>query len=775
MTLMFWLDVAAYGLSATLAAAVIVHAAGWQKREARYLALFVLFIALWAISSIGLRLALWVQSLAPGALAGVPELWMEVTTLCLALAGPSLLVFTARYVNRSIKWPTVAAVVGLLGMLALSYPLFQHRLVFDPYLTASGVLNYEVSTLGFGAAGLPAVYFAWSLLLFWLERRRTGEPYLAVSVLIMLLGFLGGGLFNPPFPVMSFTTTICVLVLGYGVISRQLFNPLREMNIKLEERVEERTRELAETATRLETANVTLAQRSKQLAAAAQVARAAAMVRDPKRLLEDLASLIAENFGFYHVGIFLIDEAGQYAVLRAISSAGGQQRVRQHFKVGLDESSVIGYVARSGVSRITFGVSDSFAVTSAANNAANTLSEIALPLKVRDRILGVLDIMSRGLATFADEDVGILQTVADQVALSIENARLLEETQDRLREVDALMGTYGKEGWLRIIGDRPDWGYVYDGVEVLAADETTVERRETDLQVPLRVRGGSIGELELSLPRRAPSGEETAVIESVAEQLGLALENARLFLETQGTLREMEALYAASRRLTTATTLPEVADAIIACVQETEVDGCVVVQFEYSASGEPEALSYLGSWRRDREPSFRPGLRLPISRSPFPFDMVSTFWTVPDIERDRILPESARQVYKTTGVGALANIPLHSRDRVIGQVVVLRGEAGPFSTGAIRLYEMLSDQAAVALERSQLLEQTQRRAQYQQYMTEMTARIRASTEIETILRTAIRELGRTLRASDGMVRLGGSQMLSVQVGRGEDDNGDANV
>jgi GAF domain-containing protein len=236
--------------------------------------------------------------------------------------------------------------------------------------------------------------------------------------------------------------------------------------------------------------------------------------------------------------------------------------------------------------------------------------------------------------------------------------------------------------------------------------------------------------------------------------LAVAIDNARKFSDEALLLEATSPIYRASRRLTTATTTDEVTDAVIASVAETGADGCVVVEFEFSPAGELETLLYLGVWRRDREPQFRRGLRLPIAASPFPFEMVSTLWTVADVKQDGRLPQSARQVLETTDVLALANIPLHARENVFGQIVVLHTTPGPFPQSALRLYEMLSDHASVALERARLLEEAQRRAEHERLVSEITAKIRRPLDMDTVLRTAMRELGTALGASEGLVQLG---------------------
>ena len=124
--------------------------------------------------------------------------------------------------------------------------------------------------------------------------------------------------------------------------------------------------------------------------------------------------------------------------------------------------------------------------------------------------------------------------------------------------------------------------------------------------------------------------------------------------------------------------------------------------------------------------------------------MISSLWAVTDVEEDERLPESARDVFLETEARALVNIPLRSGEKVIGQVVVLRATPGPFPETALRLYEVLSDQAAVALERAQLLDRAQRLAAQEQRTRQMIDRIRRAADVEQTLRTTAAELSQAM-------------------------------
>jgi signal transduction histidine kinase/DNA-binding response OmpR family regulator len=168
--------------------------------------------------------------------------------------------------------------------------------------------------------------------------------------------------------------------------------------------------------------------RATQLAAAAEIARDATAILDVDRLLEETVKLISAQFGFYHASVFLLDEPNEYAVLQAASSAGGQQMLRRGHKLRIGEAGIVGHVAATGEPRIATDVG-SDAVFFDNPDLPETRSEMALPLKVRDRVIGVLDVQSTQSAAFAEEDVTALQTMADQLAVAIANGQLFQRVR----------------------------------------------------------------------------------------------------------------------------------------------------------------------------------------------------------------------------------------------------------------------------------------------------------------------------------------------------------
>jgi GAF domain-containing protein len=273
-----------------------------------------------------------------------------------------------------------------------------------------------------------------------------------------------------------------------------------------------------------------------QLKAAAQVAREASAIHDLDRLLEDTVNLISERFGFYHAGIFLIDERNEYAIFCAASSEGGKWMLARNHKLAVGKVGIVGYVAWKGEPRIALDVGED-AVFFNNPDLPLTRSEMALPLKARQKIIGVLDVQSTQAGAFGDEDISILQTLADQLALAIDNARLFAETQLTVEELDELNRRLVTQAW-RPYQTRYNSVFSYDRLGVRPVTELSTIAQHLgahQLSLPIQFRDQTIG--TITLERDQTQSEWTAseidVFKTVVNQLGLALENERTLADLQ--------------------------------------------------------------------------------------------------------------------------------------------------------------------------------------------------------------------------------------------------
>jgi GAF domain-containing protein len=310
----------------------------------------------------------------------------------------------------------------------------------------------------------------------------------------------------------------------------ELLNSLALEQSHLSDRVEERTSELSQRTIDLEKANQVNLHRASQFEAISQVTGAISVLRTSAELLEKVTQLIGRQFNFHHVGIFMNDPANEFTFLSAANSESGQKlmKVEYHLKIG--EGSIVGIVARTGIPRIAQSNND-IALLLNPSDLPGTLSEIALPLKSTGRIIGVLDIHSTQDAAFSREDIRIFSILADQVSLALENVQLFEQTNRSLVESESLYRQYIRQEWERLPAEQDLSGYRYSVQGSTPLTELgDANQDEQRVKIPLILRGESIGLLAIKMPGAgALDPDQKELIESIADRVALALENARLF------------------------------------------------------------------------------------------------------------------------------------------------------------------------------------------------------------------------------------------------------
>ncbi len=421
----------------------------------------------------------------------------------------------------------------------------------------------------------------------------------------------------------------------------QMADQLQALYNELEERVAERTRALQE-------ANYALQRRAIQLEASAEVSRAIISVFNVDELLRRAVNLIRDRFGFYHAGIFLIDETGQWAVLREATGEAGEKMKAMGHRLPVEETSMVGWTALHRRPRIALDVGKD-AVRFANPLLPYTRSEMTLPLMVGERLLGVLNVQSTEEAAFDEDDIRTLQSMADQLAIAIENARRI-------------------------------------------SDEAML--------------------LEAASP-----------------------------------------IFRASRLLTTAANLDEVGQAIVKTIAETGAEGCFLALFE-PPEGQPEAIRFVTTWRQDGQSPILPGARFPIAAAHMRLETMQQLWSVSDLDQPSLLTEEEVKFFRRTGMRAVANIPLRIGEQPLGFIVAYRRSAGPFPVAALRLYEALTDMASVAVERVRLTATLQQRAQQEEALRVIADQMTATFDFSQMLQTTLDQLSKALNATGGYVELG---------------------
>jgi GAF domain-containing protein/HAMP domain-containing protein len=303
------------------------------------------------------------------------------------------------------------------------------------------------------------------------------------------------------------------------------------------------TRELAELASDFNTMTVNLSdlindlenrvtertadleKKTDQLRAASFIARQTAEVHDLASLLDIVVRLVSDRFGFYHTGIYLINEAGDEAILQAASSEGGLRMIENGHSISIGSLGVVGYALVHKKPRIIFDIGTD-AVVFNNPDLPMTRSEVVLPLVIRNKALGVLNIHSDKPQAFNAEDIDLLQTLADQVAVAIENARLLDESQAAVTQLEALTTERTREAWSQEL-KRKGRAFTYTPLG-LRADKVSL-KDEKAINTAITLRGNKIGNISISRKEEtAWSKMDEDLIAEVANQIGLAIDNIRL-------------------------------------------------------------------------------------------------------------------------------------------------------------------------------------------------------------------------------------------------------
>ena len=292
-------------------------------------------------------------------------------------------------------------------------------------------------------------------------------------------------------------------------------------------------------------------ERTALLRVSAEVGRAASSILDPDELIEQVVHLITEQFGYYYAAIFLVDEFGEWAELKSATGEAGEALKARNHRLRVGGKSMVGMAITTRKGRIALDVGEE-AIRFDNPLLPYTRSEIALPLIAGNRAIGALDVQSTQEAAFSEQDIETLQNMANQVAVAIENARLFQEAQSRLEEITRLNKVFIQKGWRTFIQRSPHAAQL-KGKQILTNVTDPIpdlapavqegmpvfktEQGVTSITLPLLLRGQIIGVLNLKSNKEDWTADELSIIQAVAGQAAIALENARLVEETQNIAR----------------------------------------------------------------------------------------------------------------------------------------------------------------------------------------------------------------------------------------------
>ena len=184
--------------------------------------------------------------------------------------------------------------------------------------------------------------------------------------------------------------------------------------------------------------------RNQYLAVSAEIGKLVTSILDLSTIFARTVNLITDRFNVYHAAIFIVEETGFNAVLKEGTGEAGAEMKQMEHSLQLNDKSIVGSVASTGQLVVANNVLEN-PLYMAHPLLAETRSELAIPLKIGTRVIGVIDMQSRELNSFNEDEVSVLQTLADQVAVAIDNARSFELSQQavmEMREADRLKSQF---------------------------------------------------------------------------------------------------------------------------------------------------------------------------------------------------------------------------------------------------------------------------------------------------------------------------------------------
>lgn len=485
-----------------------------------------------------------------------------ITTLIVSVAGFAVLGIPLKRTNIMAAM-AVIAFGSLSSLIAIKLDKLQFARVAAPLAAMAGIIGLLATSLT-GVHDLVGIAMAVVIIIATITLGRPGTivfsllSITAMSTIAILE--INGVIVNEASTATVYKDVVVIVLVGLALMSvmNGFVSRLNDSFLKVSETARKQVEinqelqaiqsTLEERTTELDISNRRNESRARQFEAIARVARSISSTQNFDILLPQIANMISGEFGFYHVGIFLLDSAKEYAVLSASNSDGGIKMLERSHRLPISEASIVGNVISTGKSRIAL---DTGTDSVFFNNPdlPDTHSEIALPLRIGTEIIGALDVQSTEPNAFNQEDTNILSTLADQVSIAIQNARQYEETRKALVEADTLSKQFVQTGWKRFSQTHEIEGIRHTGAKSTllyrkksrGKDEGPSDRtqlkakgRGAVLSLPVKLRGEVIGSVDVRSPEnRQWDQDELDIVTAIIERAAIALESSRLLEDAQ--------------------------------------------------------------------------------------------------------------------------------------------------------------------------------------------------------------------------------------------------
>ena len=433
----------------------------------------------------------------------------------------------------------------LIAYIACRTPYYIQGILF---LVIAGSIN-TMAVLAGGVENVASTLFGAIPLAFIIGTSilSTRNSVILVSFNILALALLPifstnvspGEMFRDLLTLLFLGMVLIITVSFRTNMETERLNEEKESNKKLKtlsNTLEKSIKSLSERTRELEL-------RSSYLRGAAEVSRTVAVFTDTEELANQVVELIKNSFNLYYVGLFLVDEKGDWAILRSGTGKAGEIMLADKHRLKIGEG-MIGWAIKQKEARIALDVGAD-AVQFENPHLPETRSESAIPLRTRGRVLGAITVQSSEEAAFTPEIITTLQTMADQIAIAFDNAELLAKSEAALKAERLAYGEMSLEAWRNLaqVSNIPTYAINRTG-EVFSIENEENENIHKNVVIdedgftallPIKSHGKVLGGIQIA--KNAEHGvwrtEEIALAEALADELSIALESARLFENSQ--------------------------------------------------------------------------------------------------------------------------------------------------------------------------------------------------------------------------------------------------
>lgn len=289
--------------------------------------------------------------------------------------------------------------------------------------------------------------------------------------------------------------------------------------------------------------------RSRDIDTTQEISRFTATQRDLQSLLDRICALLVERFpSIYHAQVFLLDAERENAILQASTGDAGQALLRRGHRLAVGSISLVGQAVEQRSMMIARDT-ESSDVWRPNPLLPDTRAELALPLFFREGVIGVLDVQSRQRDAFSGEQVAVLQTIANQIAVGIQTAQLYEQSVRRLEEIEEANRKATTRVWQEYMRAQRVNSMSASAGRLPEDEDATVRRaalttgkpivgaataRQTlPVAIPITIGGQTIGAVEWEVPAQEFDENVLDMAQELAKRLAISLENARLFQESR--------------------------------------------------------------------------------------------------------------------------------------------------------------------------------------------------------------------------------------------------